>query len=75
MRGEKSEFLRDSTVDFWKWQDRVQTNAGHKECNCKMAELVTARIRVLRRSVYAARRFNVNLRNELVNWHGLFPVA
>jgi hypothetical protein len=32
VRGEKPEFLRDATVDFGKWQDRAQTNAGYEEC-------------------------------------------
>jgi hypothetical protein len=76
MRGEKSEFLRDSTVDFWKWQDRVQKNAGDKECSCTNGRISQRLDDSLATGRFARRwRFNMNLRNGLANWHSLFPVA
>jgi hypothetical protein len=76
VRGEKSEFLGNPTVDFWKRQDDAQTDTGYEECGCTNAYISQRSDDSLAAGRFVwRRRLNVNLRNGLADWHSLFPVA
>src|SRR5262249_546621 len=76
MRGEKPEFLRNSTIDFWKRQDDAQTNTGDEECGCtnpcvsQRSNENTAAVQFVWR-----RRLDMNLRNGLADWHSQLPIT
>jgi hypothetical protein len=76
VRGEKSEFLGNPTVNFWKRQDDAQTDTGYEECGCTNACISQRSDDSLAAGRFVwRRRLNVNLRNGLADWHSLFPVA